>query len=847
MGRLQRVILIIVSTLIAFIVGLAIAGYFLEDRIVQYTINQLNQRLTVTLKVKEVKASLISNFPYAGVTLKHVEIVEGSLDTPKEFETGLLSFDEVIVKISLIGIFSGNYSIEKLLLKDGWINLYFNNLGKGNFEVFDTSKSSGSSWILDIDKLQLDNINISYIDPRTGWVCKGYVDKGELKGNLNANNISLGIKMNGIVGTLRQGGFQYIRNERLELSTTFELTDSSIFVDNGFAKVGGSKLTVDGTIGRGMGAPVALSVSGDNLSVNNLVLLMSQFNLSLPAKTKTKGYFTFKLSIDGLSRIDKPFKINLNYFTQRITLSLPDKPEVHLIDVLGTFTNGDLGKAESSGIDISKFRVETLNSFVEGSLKVKNINTPLYHLKVKHGIDIGILKQWGVNIPVTRGEVYGTFEALGILENINQVTLASFENSKFIASTTLKNLDLETVGRIPELKGISGDFSIVNQDITKAKLKGLLYNAGFEAEFRVTNAGAILFDNSKAEVQASIVVDSINSKWLMAPNTDTISAKGTSTWSRIQSISGDVFIDEFIHNNFRAKPLSASFYLNEDQLICNSFLCRSCDGIITGRIDGSINEGNGYALNVDVDFDGIDVSSLFVAFNNFDQNIITNHNISGILDGNAVFSSTVKDGTISKKNVEVASSLRLSDGRLKNVKQLESLSKFIELQELQDIYFRTLKNTITVSDETVFIPQMEITSSALNLFVSGKHKFNGEYLYQTQIKLSDILFKKSLLQNNQFGVVEQDEDGVIVYLKIEGDMTTNNVSYDRVKAREVFRENLQKEGKTLKGILQDEFSFLKRRSDSVNFTAKDTLNTHGADTLNNKKKKPKFTIEWDDK
>ncbi|HCX99353.1 MAG TPA: hypothetical protein DG754_04355, partial [Bacteroidales bacterium] len=382
MGRLFRIILIIVSTLIAFIVGLAIAGYFLEDRIVQYTINQLNQRLTVTLNVKEVKASLISSFPYAGVTLKHVEIVEGSLDTPKEFETGLLSLEEIVVKISLIGIFSNNYNIEKLVLKDGWINLYFDNFGKGNFEIFDKSKGKESSWILDIDKLQLDNINISYIDPRTGWVCKGYVEQGELKGNLDASNISLGIKLGGVVGTLRQGGFQYIRNERLELSTTFELTDSSILVDNGFALVGKSKLTVDGTVGRGKGTPVELSITGDNLSANKLVLLMSQFNLSLPAKTKTKGYFTFKLSIDGISKVDKPFKINLNYFTKGITLLLPDKPEVHLTDVMGGFSNGDLGKPESSTIDISKFRLKTLNSFIEGSLKLKNINTPLYHLKV---------------------------------------------------------------------------------------------------------------------------------------------------------------------------------------------------------------------------------------------------------------------------------------------------------------------------------------------------------------------------------------------------------------------------------------------------------------------------------
>ncbi|HCX99351.1 MAG TPA: hypothetical protein DG754_04345, partial [Bacteroidales bacterium] len=325
-----------------------------------------------------------------------------------------------------------------------------------------------------------------------------------------------------------------------------------------------------------------------------------------------------------------------------------------------------------------------------------------------------------------------------------------------------------------------------------------------------------------------------------------VSVKGVSTWNRIQSIAGDVFIDEFIHNNFTAKPLSASFHLNEDELICNSFLCRTCDGIVTGRIGASIFDGNGYALSADVDLDGIDVSNLFTAFNNFEQDIITSHNISGLLDGNVVFSTTIEGGVISKKNVKASSNLILHDGRLKNVKQLESLSKFIELQELQDIYFRTLKNTITVTDETVFIPQMEINSSALNLFASGNHKFNGKYLYQVRVKLSDVLFKKSSAQSNQFGVIEQDADGVKVYLKIEGNNTTHNVSYDRATAREGFRESLQVERETLKGILQDEFKFLKRSSDTTNTITSETPNAQKLDTASNKKKKPKFIIEWDD-
>jgi hypothetical protein len=841
MKKLLKAFVVMVSMLSAFIIGLAVAGYLLEDRIVEYTISQLNNRLTATLKVKEVKASLIKNFPYASVTLSHVEIVEGSLETPKEFETGLISIDELTLKFNLISVFSKTYSIEKMLLKDGWINLYFDNSGKGNFDIFTKTEGSSKGWILDVHKLELDNINISYIDPRTGWVCKGYIEKGELNGQLNASSILVGTNLKGVIGILRQGGFHYLRNERLELKSTFEVTDSALVIQDGFSMLGGAKLAVDGTVGRGKGAPVSLFISGDNLSVNSLVLLLSQFNLSLPPNTKTKGDFTFKLSIDGLSRVDKPFLVNLKFFTGNLTLSLPEKPDLHLSNVIGNFSNGSQGKPESTSIEISQFRLETLNSYAEGALRLKNITSPLYHIKVKHSLDVGSLSSWGIKFPATSGEVSGDFEALGMLDQINGISLASFENSKFNAKIKVSNVSFEKVGRIPDIKQVSGVFTIAKQDITQAKLKGLLNGANFETDFSVTNAGGILFGNTEAIVQANVIVDSVNSSWLLADNLETAQVQGTSTWDRIQSISGDIFIDKFIHNDFMAQPLSASFYLNKNELVCNSFLCRSCDGIITGRIDASTILSHEYTLNADVDFDGIDVSKLFWSFNNFKQDIVTSQNLSGLLDGNVILTTKVRNGSISTNDAEATSRLTLSDGRLKNVKQLESLSKFIDLNELQDIYFSTLTNTITVRNEQVIIPQMEVSSSAINLFASGKHSFNGEYVYQTQLRLSDILFKKSSAQSNQFGVVEDDGDGVKVYLKIEGDKQNHNVSYDRATARDVFRDNLKKEGEVLKGIIQDEFSFLKK--DSLNDMQQG--NGQKADTTM-EEKSTKFTIEWDD-
>jgi hypothetical protein len=326
-------------------------------------------------------------------------------------------------------------------------------------------------------------------------------------------------------------------------------------------------------------------------------------------------------------------------------------------------------------------------------------------------------------------------------------------------------------------------------------------------------------------------------------------------WDRIQSVSGDIFIDELVHNNFISRPLSANFYLKSDQLFCNSFLSRSCNGIFTGRFSShSIGESS-YILSADIDAEGVDIAQLFKSFDDFGQQTITSNNVSGQLDGSILFSTPIQNGIVIKNDLDANATLRIIDGRLANVKQLESLSRFIELDELRDIRFSALENSIRVNGQQVIIPQMDVESSAINLSLSGVHSFSDVYTYRFQLLLSDVLFSKASAkkpENNSFGQIEEDgTERTKIFLKLEGDSEAYKVSYDGASARNAFRESLREEKKTLKNILLDEFKFLRKqksKNDTViqangdNPSAKKVM----LDSLEKKKQPPKYTIEWDD-
>jgi hypothetical protein len=166
---------------------------------------------------------------------------------------------------------------------------------------------------------------------------------------------------------------------------------------------------------------------------------------------------------------------------------------------------------------------------------------------------------------------------------------------------------------------------------------------------------------------------------------------------------------------------------------------------------------------------------------------------------------------------------------------VKQLSTFIELSELENISFQQLDNDFFIRNNNLYIPQMEVKSSAADLSVNGKHSFDNDYEYHVKMLLSQILSRKrSKNKSNitEFGVVEDDGLGrTSLLLKIIGKGEVAKVAYDMKAAGTEVKNNFKKEKQTLKTILNQEYGWYKN------------------DSAANQKpevKKSRFRIKWDD-
>jgi hypothetical protein len=296
-------------------------------------------------------------------------------------------------------------------------------------------------------------------------------------------------------------------------------------------------------------------------------------------------------------------------------------------------------------------------------------------------------------------------------------------------------------------------------------------------------------------------------------------------------------IDSLSYKTFKSSEVAGNLRYVPKTLTFKSLKMKALDGLITG--DGFIVQNRDKSLMTKGIFNvkDIDVNKGFKTFHNFGQSFLKAENIKGSLSGSLSMLFPV-DSVLNFriKTLTAEGKYHLVNGALINFDPVKQLSTFIELSELQNITFQQLDNDFSIRNNLLYIPSMEVKSSAADLTVYGKHSFDNDYEYHVKILLSEILSRKRNKYKShvtEFGVVEDDGLGrTSLLLKIIGKGEEAKVSYDMKAAGTEVKDNFKKEKQTLKTILNQEYGWYK--------------NDSAVKPKQEEKKTKKFNIKWDD-
>lgn len=843
-GKIFKIALLLFTVLI---LSLTFAAVLLQDKVGDLILATLNNKITSKVDAESVRLSLIRNFPKASIELNNIYLLSAGNINKKDFNgtdtDTLLRAGSMYVSFSISDIIRKKYDIDRISVSDGKITLLADSSGKVNYMIL---KDSGSDDLNDtvsnpvfLERIRLNNLDFSYIDKATKLVLEGRFKSARLSGRISDDKITMAAE-----GEMLLSGFEIDRiKNTLPLNASLNLkmdhSAQGIIINRGSLTIEGIRFIASGRVTNDK--HLDLDLTADNVD-------LVKIRKYLPAKYQGKLHdynFEGLMNISGKltgnfsAKSNPHFELNCSLLNGKVANAVTGL-NISMLNFNCSYSNGSLNNQETAMLSVRNLTARLGSADLSGNIRIKNLYKPLTQLELKARIIPYELKQYfGIDqITKSSGSADMDLKLETSLRPGDSLNADNLLKVKTGAAIIFNDLSIGLAKPAFEISHINGRLNI-SEDIEAKKLVFVFRDQKVTADGIVSNLPEWL-TGRKVLMKAN---GSIHFNKLIPANFRSSSEKGqkkieNKAVKEPENISLNLVIniDSLKYPDFLSEKISARLVYNTGLLSFNSLHLNTLGGAISGNGFIARNKDKSYVSKGIFNVSDIDINRTFSTFRNFGQDFIRAENLSGSLTGNLtllmpsdslmkpIMQSLVAEGNYVIKN-----------GSLMNFEPVRELSSFIELSELENIHFDKLENDFFIRNNYFYLPQMEVSSSAADLSVNGKHSFGNSFEYHVKIRLSELLSKKRKKADKsvtEFGVVEDDGLGrTSLLLKIMSTGGDIKVAYDVKAAGEKVKSGIKSEKKNLKKILNEEYGFFSR------------------DTITEQKpaeKKTRFRISWDE-
>lgn len=825
---------------LAIAIVLFSASYILKDKVGSIILRSINKNLSTKLEIGSFKLSFIRKFPKASLELKNV--LAHSSPGFKHAEFGGMNTDTLLfartvsLEFRITDIIRGVYNIESIGAKDGSVNFYTDMSGGDNYDIsVKGSSTSGEETIIDLKRINLNDIKAYYDNREVNLVITSMIRSGKLKTKISGSNIDFTAATDMLFTRFDLDNFKIARSIPAKIDLILQSSQSGFTFRKGILHIDKDAIAMDGYIqDKNI---LDLNVSSKNLDLGKIKPYIPAGYLNSIDLHEITGIASAACRITGkLSQTSNPH-IDLKMEIKNGALAYK-MPYVTIKDLSFSshFSNGKKNNFETSVITVNDCRLSVASADYSGSFNLRNFNNPCFDLNVKGKVIPAEIKNLF--------KIQSWSKAEGSAEIVLKVTDKPFSEKIF---TSDGFIDLK-----PEADITFNSFTLGLKDLLVADLTGSLFMHGS------IKADHLKFNYKEQNIKVTGEFDNLP-EWLAGRKVimnatadvgfDKIKAEAYFTDPSDKNASSDKAfklpgnikfkinfrIDSLTYRTFAASDLEGNLNYLTNTLTFKNLNMKSLKGTISGNGFISQNKDHSFMTKGNFIVKEVDVNRAFTTFHNFGQSFLKAENIKGKLSGTLSVLFPV-DSLLNFhiKTLTAEGNYHLVNGALINFDPVKQLSSFIELSELENITFEQLDNNFSIRNNLLYIPQMDVKSSAADLTVNGKHSFDNEYEYHIKILLSRILSKKRPKDKSitEFGVVEDDGLGrTSLLLKIVGNGDNSKVGYDMKAAGTTVKNNFKKEKQSIKTILKQEYGLYKKDT---------TVNAEP------EQKKQRFKIKWDD-
>jgi hypothetical protein len=653
-----------------------------------------------------------------------------------------------------------------------------------------------------------------------------------------------------------------INRKRIGIDLNMRDFKNNLYFIQGSLHSGKATVNFDGKIENAKNTRVIMNFESKNTSVKEIAAFYP-FTLT-KIKNKyllTDGAMDFKATITVAVSSQTNPDINVQFYVRNASvMNQNNRKRMTGISIDGDFSNGPERNNNTTVLNIKKFSAKQGKSLLNGALKIKGLNGSNVELILHSEIQISEMFQF-LNID-TFEDISGTINTdvhligyLSSLKKINRDEMISFKKEGIISC---REVTLKPKNTRLSLQNLNGN--LILENIIKLRdISFMISDNDFKIDGNLINLPQFLINKE------SLLADvEIRSEYLYINSLLNVKDHNTTSGQIIFPnrilLRSHFNINRLTYGKFTADSIAGLVTYNPKVFHFEKFYLHAVDGFISGNAKIMQTPDRGIAVTCSSKLGKIDIQKLFYATNNFGQDVILDKNLMGELSGNLNFTSEWNNHLkLIDSSIIANSDIEIKNGQLIDYEPMLGLSRFVNVEELKDIKFKTLSNQIYIGNRKVIIPEMHIHSSAFNIKGSGTHHFDNSYDYRIQVELNELLsnkVKKRRKDVEKFGTIEEDGLGRLnLPIKITGRGSASNVEFDWQKATSTFRNNIASEKEEIKDLFKhnqtgDNLQNLPDAQNKNFIIDWDTGNEKKdfifEKNVQKEEEQPQFFIEWDE-
>jgi len=803
--------------------------YFFHDRICELVLKEVNNELIEPIQVSEVDLVFWGSFPNLSIDLKDVYIQDrfsksNSKDT-------LLQAKNIRLQFNPIDLWNEKYNIKYLEVTSGLLNLKTNALDEANYDILKPSKTSKkNSFELNLKEICIKDVRLVYQNAITNQHYKSTINNSTFSGNFNSDNYKLKAECDMLINQLKSSQIVLLANKKATfvIDILVDNKNGSVKLPNAQINIEGLPFLLNGNITRDS---LSLNVHSKDISLTDLVNKLSLDQKKEIAKYEGDGDVYFDLAINGAMDATTPMKVNCQFGVKKGTLTEPlNHMKATDITLAGNYSNE--GEAEDEYLKLERLNFKTAGGPFSGDLIIKNFSNPTYSGKANGNVDLRIAD--------------GIFKFPLIEKIIGKLKI----NASFLVKQSKKEVIVQECSGAIQLSNVQ--LKLEDDKRTFDQINGRISLQGSQIGIESTNlkvektdfniAGSLdnifNFINGSGKLAAKInLISDITNVSDLGTTSKSQKIEGARIFALPDNITGqiDLQLAELTYENHRFNNVSGKMLIDGRSLSFPQLSCANAGAVLSGSLEICERTPEVFHLKASVASKNLLFKPLFKEWNNFQQSVITDQNLSGNAEASLDFQAPfdLRSGVM-LKGIQSKLSLKVYNGHLKNVESFKDIVSSLRTKsgklvlgnnninefekKLNDISFETLENTIIINDGIIQIPKMKIVSSAMEMDVSGSHSFENMVDYRFAFRLRDI---KQQNKHTEFGEIIDDETGFRVYMRMYGPLENPKIEWDKSAKFEQTQLNILAAKQEAKSMLKAEFGFFKKDSTINSYVPKE--------------------------